>query len=212
MIPPFECQQTIPVLRFTPAYQHTLRRLLDRFEVRWGYSPGPGDPLLFDPTLPYPAPLDPRQDYAALTEELTLAPNSPDVLHAFHRTGYLLIPETLPYITPHQTTRWTAALLEYRRGQRMIQLFLQRILLVQTEAFTAKFGRPPKKGEPLFFDPDTNTLTCLGSPDLPIDRLLAALQSALGYDPYEPEIQAVLDRLTHHTVTATLRRLNQITP
>ena len=75
---------------------------------------GPDDLLIVDPGGDTPIPMNIDEVNTAIVKALTSAGVHPSIIHAYHRTGFLVSEENLHLLSPDEIEEWKAAIEEYK--------------------------------------------------------------------------------------------------
>ena len=94
-----------------------LHQQLEAFRLKFGRDPGPGDPVFFDPDSAVPAPMPDDYVERETAAAMTRAGISPEIIHAYRRTGLLVSRENYALLSPEERAEWASAIEEYRNRQ-----------------------------------------------------------------------------------------------
>jgi hypothetical protein len=86
--------------------KEALSAFLDRFRAQFGRDPGPGDPIVFDPTKDAPAPMPIEEVEEGVREILIDMGLHPALRHARQTLGYLVTSENVVHTKTEDITRW----------------------------------------------------------------------------------------------------------
>jgi len=98
----------------TPEMQELLTAQRKAFVEEFGREPGPGDPIFFDPSADIPERIDEHEVEQQTVEIMRAAGIDPAKIHAFQKTGRILTPENMKYLTEEDIAEWQDAVDEYR--------------------------------------------------------------------------------------------------
>lgn len=108
--------QEAAVESFIPEVAEALSDLTRAFREKFGRDPGPGDPILFDPDADTPQPLSPQKIssiWDGVINALAAVGVPPELVYASRKTGMVISPMNLPFISPADLAAWERAIEEY---------------------------------------------------------------------------------------------------
>jgi len=98
----------------TPEVRDALLRQREAFKAKFGRDPGPNDPVFFDLDAPEPIPVSAAKVEADVLEAMHKAGTPPQIIHAYKKTGGLLLLEGMrDHWPPGRVKEWDDAIDEF---------------------------------------------------------------------------------------------------
>ncbi len=102
--------QSIPI---DSDMMEALKRQEQRFIDKFGRTPGPNDPVFFDPSAAEPRPILDEVLDQHLLEAMHRAGVYPAVIHAYQKTGRLVSKENQKFLSRQERQEWKDAINEW---------------------------------------------------------------------------------------------------
>src|SRR5262249_47324714 len=103
----------LAAIPMTDEVRAILERQEERFRETFGRSPGPQDPLFFDPQAAEPRLLNDELLETALLEAMHRAGVPPALIYAYQRTERIVTAENVEHLTQEELEEWHAAVDEW---------------------------------------------------------------------------------------------------
>lgn len=101
---------------FIPEVDEFLKTYKAQFHEKFGRDPGPSDPILYDPDLDTPQPLSSQRTKAIwgrVIDALAATGCAPELVYAAKKTGMVISPMNMPFVSPAELAAWEHAIDEY---------------------------------------------------------------------------------------------------
>jgi hypothetical protein len=105
--------EALPAMPMTDEVRAILERQEERFIETFGRSPGPWDPVFFDPHADEPRLLNDEVLDTALLEAMHRAGVHPALIYAYQKTGRMVTAENVEHLTQAELEEWHAAVDEW---------------------------------------------------------------------------------------------------
>lgn len=105
-------------VKLSDGAMEAFERQRERFVEKFGREMGPGDPVFFDPDADVPVPMGEKKIKAVCIAQMREVGMSEEFIHAYDRTGMMVLEENRHLFTREDLKEWECAVLEYRRSRR----------------------------------------------------------------------------------------------